>query len=67
MTLRDATERPETVTMGTNELVGTDPAALQPAPDRLFDGDWKKGAIPDKWDGQTGARIAVLLDDLLCR
>ena len=66
MTLRDSTERPETVTTGTNELIGTDPAALQPALGRLFDGAWKKGAIPEKWDGQTGARIAALLDDLLC-
>jgi UDP-N-acetylglucosamine 2-epimerase (non-hydrolysing) len=66
MTLRDSTERPETVTLGTNELIGTDPAALQPALDRLFAGAWKKGAIPEKWDGQTGPRIAELLDGLLC-
>ena len=67
MTLRDSTERPETVTTGTNELIGTDPAGLQPALDRLFAGTWKEGTIPEKWDGQTGARIAALLDDLLCR
>ncbi len=66
MTLRDSTERPETVTTGTNELIGTHPSALQPALDRLFAGGWKKGAIPERWDGQTGARIAAILDDLLC-
>jgi UDP-N-acetylglucosamine 2-epimerase (non-hydrolysing) len=38
ITLRDTTERPETVSIGTNELIGTDPAALKPALDRLFDG-----------------------------
>jgi UDP-N-acetylglucosamine 2-epimerase (non-hydrolysing) len=66
LTLRNSTERPETVTMGTNELIGTDPAALRPALDRLFAGQWKSGSIPEKWDGQTGTRIAALLDDLLC-
>jgi UDP-N-acetylglucosamine 2-epimerase (non-hydrolysing) len=65
MTLRDTTERPETVSVGTNELVGTDPAALAPAFERLFAGQWKKGAVPEKWDGRTGERIAEILDDLL--
>ncbi|MDO9284214.1 MAG: UDP-N-acetylglucosamine 2-epimerase (non-hydrolyzing) [Aquabacterium sp.] len=65
VTLRDSTERPETVTVGTNELIGTDPAALKPALDKLFAGQWKKGAIPEKWDGHTGARIAEELDRLL--
>ena len=61
LTLRDTTERPETVTVGTNELIGTDPAALKPALDRLFAGQWKKGSIPEKWDGRTGERIAEVL------
>ena len=65
MTLRDSTERPETVTVGTNELLGTDPAALAPALARLFAGDWKTGAIPEKWDGRTGPRIVAALEDLL--
>lgn len=65
MTLRNSTERPETVTAGTNELLGTDPAALQPALDRLFAGAWKKGAIPELWDGKTGARIAEILERML--
>ena len=66
VTLRDTTERPETVTVGTNELIGTDPAALKPALDRLFLGQWKKGGIPELWDGRTGPRIAQALDRLLC-
>jgi UDP-N-acetylglucosamine 2-epimerase (non-hydrolysing) len=65
VTLRDTTERPETVTVGTNELIGTDPAALQPALDKLFAGQWKKGGIPELWDGRTGERIAAALDKLL--
>ncbi|WP_226804837.1 non-hydrolyzing UDP-N-acetylglucosamine 2-epimerase [Agriterribacter humi] len=43
MTLRDNTERPETMTIGTNELLGTDPKAIQPAIKKLFAGNWKKG------------------------
>jgi len=43
MTLRTSTERPETVTMGTNELLGVDPKTLKPALDRLFAGQWKRG------------------------
>lgn len=65
VTLRDSTERPETVTVGTNELLGTDPAALKPALDRLFAGQWKKGNVPELWDGRTGERIAEILDRLL--
>jgi UDP-N-acetylglucosamine 2-epimerase (non-hydrolysing) len=65
ITLRNTTERPETVTIGTNELIGTDPAALKPALDKLFAGQWKKGAIPELWDGRTGERIAEVLDRLL--
>jgi UDP-N-acetylglucosamine 2-epimerase (non-hydrolysing) len=57
MTLRDSTERPETCTTGTNELLGTDPQAIAPAMERLFAGNWKKGGIPELWDGQTSPRI----------
>lgn len=67
LTLRDTTERPETVAIGTNELIGTDPAALQPALDRLFAGQWKRGAVPELWDGRSGERIAAILEQLLCR
>lgn len=65
LTLRDSTERPETVTVGTNELIGTDPALLHPALDRLFEGRWKKGGIPDRWDGKAGDRIVAILDRLI--
>jgi UDP-N-acetylglucosamine 2-epimerase (non-hydrolysing) len=65
ITLRNTTERPETVTIGTNELIGTDPAALKPALDKLFSGQWKQGSIPPLWDGHTGERIAAILERLL--
>ena len=61
ITLRDNTERPETCTVGTNELIGTDPAAVKPALDTLFAGEWKKGAIPALWDGHTAERIVDIL------
>ena len=61
ITLRDNTERPETCTVGTNELIGTDPAAVKPALDLLFSGQWKKGAIPALWDGHTSERIVEIL------
>lgn len=66
LTLRNNTERPETVEQGTNELIGTDPAALAPALERLFAGDWKQGGIPPLWDGKTGERIVANLEKLLC-
>lgn len=65
MTLRDSTERPETVTIGTNELLGTDSAAIKPAVDRLLAGQWKQGGIPEKWDGHTAERIVAALEALL--
>ena len=63
-TLRDNTERPETVEMGTNELIGTDPSAIAPALKKLFDGEWKKGKVPELWDGKTAERIINHLIDI---
>lgn len=57
LTLRDNTERPETCTVGTNMLVGTDPSNIAPAMQLLFAGQWQKGAIPDLWDGKAAERI----------
>ena len=65
ITLRDSTERPETVTIGTNDLIGTDPGNIKPALDRLFAEEWKKGSIPEKWDGKAGERIVSHLMELL--
>ena len=61
MTLRDSTERPETVTTGSNELVGTDPANLAPYLENLLNNKWKKGNVPPLWDGNTSPRIVEKL------
>lgn len=65
MTLRDTTERPETIDVGTNELLGTDPAAVGPALARLHAGAWKRGRVPERWDGHAAERIVATLEELL--
>lgn len=61
LTLRNNTERPETVEIGTNELIGTNPLAIYPAMEKLFSGNWKKGHIPELWDGNAAKRIVEQL------
>jgi UDP-N-acetylglucosamine 2-epimerase (non-hydrolysing) len=61
MTLRNSTERPETITLGSNELVGTNPYNLSPFLSRLQAGEWKKATIPPLWDGRTSQRIVSKL------
>lgn len=57
LTLRNSTERPETITEGTNELVGTNPENIKKYLNILFSNKWKKGSIPKLWDGNTSDRI----------
>ncbi|WP_435415568.1 non-hydrolyzing UDP-N-acetylglucosamine 2-epimerase [Polaribacter aestuariivivens] len=64
LTLRDNTERPETITLGTNKLVGTNPDNIKPALEELFSGNWKKGSIPNLWDGKTAERIVEKILEL---
>jgi len=64
ITLRETTERPETCEIGTNELVGTDPKAIEPVLDKLFKGEWKRGKIPPLWDGKAAERIVEILNRL---
>jgi UDP-N-acetylglucosamine 2-epimerase (non-hydrolysing) len=66
ITLRDNTERPETCTIGTNELIGTNPDAIKPTLDKLFAGQWKKGGIPELWDGKAAERIVGILGNNCC-
>jgi UDP-N-acetylglucosamine 2-epimerase (non-hydrolysing) len=65
ITLRDNTERPETVTLGTNELIGTNPEGIAPALKKLFEGNWKKGEIPPLWDGNAAKRIINTLCNIV--
>jgi len=65
ITLRNNTERPETITIGTNELIGTNPDAVKPAIDKLLAGKWKKGGIPKLWDGHAAKKIVNVLISLL--
>jgi UDP-N-acetylglucosamine 2-epimerase (non-hydrolysing) len=61
ITLRNSTERPETCTIGTNELIGTDPASIKPILNKLFENKWKRGTTPQLWDGRTAERIVDIL------
>jgi UDP-N-acetylglucosamine 2-epimerase (non-hydrolysing) len=65
LTLRDSTERPVTVTIGTSQLVGTDPVAILREAEQVLDGHGKRGRIPDLWDGRTAPRIAELYEKAL--
>lgn len=61
ITLRKSTERPETVTVGTNEVIGDDYRLLTQLVSKIQSGQWKKGSIPPLWDGKTAERIVAEL------
>ena len=61
LTLRQNTERPVTVTLGTNILVGHDASRLRAELSKIMDGNAKTGLIPPLWDGHAGERIATVL------
>ena len=62
LTLRDNTERPVTVTEGTNTLLGSDPASILPAAAEIVAGRGKQGRVPEGWDGHAAERLA----DVVC-
>jgi UDP-N-acetylglucosamine 2-epimerase (non-hydrolysing) len=64
ITMRNSTERPETVTHGTNVLVGEDMTLLAEMLNRIEQGNWKSNATPALWDGKTSDRIVNIL---LCK
>ena len=61
MTLNIFAEHPETHRLGTNELVGESPEALNQAMQNLMAGKWKSGSLPERWDGRTAERIVQIL------
>ena len=61
LTLRENTERPITISQGTNLLVGTDPAKIVAAATEILEGKGKTGRVPELWDGRTGERIVDIL------
>ena len=65
ITLRENTERPITVTLGTNYLVGTDPARIMEAAGKVLSGNDKPGQLPPLWDGKAGERIIQVITTLL--
>jgi UDP-N-acetylglucosamine 2-epimerase (non-hydrolysing) len=62
LTLRENTERPVTVSMGTNTLVGADPSRLPAEVEKILAGNSKKGRVPPLWDGHAAERIANILN-----
>jgi UDP-N-acetylglucosamine 2-epimerase (non-hydrolysing) len=62
LTLRENTERPITVTEGTNQVVGTDPERIVAAAEEILEGRRIfEGRVPEYWDGRTAARIVDAL------
>jgi UDP-N-acetylglucosamine 2-epimerase (non-hydrolysing) len=61
ITMRNNTERPVTVRVGTNEVVGQSAAGVLDAVRRILAGQWKAGSRPELWDGHASSRIADIL------
>ena len=57
LTMRESTERPVTVTQGTNRLTGIATARIVEEAGRVLDGEAPKGRIPDLWDGRSAERL----------
>lgn len=65
LTLRENTERPITVEIGTNQLCGLDVERIVRASFDVFEGKTKHGSVPEFWDGKTAERIATILNDTI--
>ncbi len=62
LTLRSNTERPVTITIGTNRLVGTDPEKIYQSVEAILAGKWQSAERPPLWDGQASARIVDIIE-----
>ena len=65
LTVRDNTERPVTVSVGTNQLMGTDLIKVERAAEQVLTGDKQKGEIPELWDGRSAERIVEIIESSL--
>ena len=65
LTLRRNTERPVTVTLGTNQLIGDDMDGLKRVVSEVLSGQSRPGRVPPLWDGRAGERIATILAQIL--
>jgi len=61
LTLRPATERPVTVTVGTNRVIGSAPERIVPEIERILAGDVPRGRVPELWDGRAAGRVVKVL------
>lgn len=64
ITVRENTERPITISNGTNVLVGQDMALLRQQVNHILNGNWQSKGVPALWDGKAGQRIAAILRNL---
>jgi UDP-N-acetylglucosamine 2-epimerase (non-hydrolysing) len=61
LTLRENTERPVTITCGTNRLVGNDPAQIEAGVEEVLAGRWPAGRRPPLWDGRAATRVVDVI------
>ena len=64
LTIRDNTERPITISLGSNTLVGSDKNKILNAVDQILKNQYKKSFIPKFWDGMASKRIIKILNDI---
>ncbi len=64
LTLRENTERPVTVEVGTNTVVGIEPEKIIATGLQIMAGGYKRGSIPELWDGKAAVRIVKIINDL---
>jgi UDP-N-acetylglucosamine 2-epimerase (non-hydrolysing) len=65
LTLRENTERPITITVGTNVMTGLDTDMILRLAERALEGEWKSASVPELWDGKASERIIKILEEKL--
>ena len=65
LTVRENTERPITINLGTNKLIGIDYGMILQEVDLVLAGNSKEHTIPDLWDGKAANRISTIIDNYL--